>query len=105
MRVVRKIGLRKALRLFWRVFRLKYYAGHSEWKEGGGHLFLSLLLGLVFTFEPTACMLCFDSNLSITVWLVLFGVGTLFLAIPVSTAISLWRQINQNFDEFLKEMG
>ncbi len=116
IKLIKKLGIRRFLKLFWSTYKAKYCAVPEQSKVlpsgrrdngNGPYYFLGLVLGSIFTFEPILLYLFVlkdvqDANLSFMFASVFFGL--IFLAVPIVPAISLLIKMKKNADVIIREL-
>lgn len=118
--MIKRLGLKRFLRIFWAVFRTTYYPKSAELNSDprskevldcdyrtGRCFILALMLGSVFTFEPPILILTHTINVSDNPLYVIVSIacGLFLLAIPIATAISMMINMERHSEEILQTLA
>lgn len=108
--MIKKLGLKKFLKLFWQTFHTKYFpkpdengylppARRRDWSDGQS-IILALMLGAAFVGTPIAALILIGAEgLYLDMIAIFIVFGTIFLAIPTAMAVSLMIKLNKDDNE------
>lgn len=117
--MIKRLGWRRFLRLFWGTFRRKYFPEEDEWvsdprrlsdwnsdRADGVILAYAITIGVVMLSEAVTVMSLGNPGTTKNIVAAILAIcGLVPLSIPVKKAVSMMIEMEKHADEFFSELN